>query len=142
MTCQYSLSVTGILSGCTCCNKHPKAEVGIQLVAQPLENFGIVQKPDNWAPEVLAPTTITFDPSHMYNPVKAQGISMNINIPQPNMQMNVQPQVNMNVQPQVNMNVQPQMNMQMNMNANPMQMGPQGGDVSMNFNVNMNEPLL
>lgn len=78
----------------------------------------------------------------MYNPVKAQGISMNINIPQPNMQMNVQPQVNMNVQPQVNMNVQPQMNMQMNMNANPMQMGPQGGDVSMNFNVNMNEPLL
>eukprot|EP00825_Cyclidium_porcatum_P001317 TRINITY_DN1059_c0_g1_i1.p1 TRINITY_DN1059_c0_g1~~TRINITY_DN1059_c0_g1_i1.p1 ORF type:complete len:386 (+),score=55.04 TRINITY_DN1059_c0_g1_i1:442-1599(+) len=156
VNCQYTLKVTGVLEGCTCCNKDPNAEVPIQLVSRPLANFNQVQRPENWSPQVLPAITVNFNPNDMYQSAKSQNMNINVSVPSPQQMMSQMPQMNMNVnmnpvnpmlqpQAQVNMNMNmnepliganmgmPQMNVQMNVSGNAQYQPPQQGNIQVNF---------
>ncbi|CAD8136300.1 unnamed protein product [Paramecium pentaurelia] len=77
----YRLQVQALLSGCTCCNKHPTVDVPIEIVAPVPQVYNQpMAQPSNWNPQVFQPQIVQFTDSTMY--LKDQNQQSNYNYPQ------------------------------------------------------------
>lgn len=97
--CEYKLNVFAELEGCICCSSAPEVTVPVSLVSPPPINYGVVNTPPNWNPQVFEVKNFAFSNETMYTksiPMPQVGINMNMPAPSMNVNMNM-PAPSMNV---------------------------------------------
>ncbi|KAL4437943.1 hypothetical protein ABPG74_001114 [Tetrahymena malaccensis] len=148
VNCEYNLNILANLEGCICCSDKPEVTVPISIVSPPPPNYGQMQPPPNWNPQVFEVKTFAFTSDCMYtkNIPPPPGMNININMPPPP-PMNPGPPPPM--YPPNDPMPPPMMNMNVNMNANQtncnqgnVNMGIDMGVPGMQMQVNMsgNDP--
>ncbi|EAS01748.1 arrestin (macronuclear) [Tetrahymena thermophila SB210] len=139
VSCEYNLNISTNFNGCICCSDEPEVTVPITIISPPPSNYGQIQPPPNWNPQVFEVKTFAFSSDYMYskNSPPPPGMSNNINMPPPPPMNPVPPlmyppndpmpppimnmNVNRNANQNTNMNVQ--LNQQVQYQDNNMQMG-------------------